>query len=636
MITKNRLNRHNTLWVTWLSLLAIFGGVSRAGTQYATGSLTWGTDAKWSSVSGGPYDQTWTVGGDAIFEGSTGTVSIASGGVTARDISFHSSGFTITGNALSLGGSISVFSMKSGTNATVSSLIKGASSLVKAGEGLLTLTADNSYSGGTIVSNGVLSLGGANNGHSRVGPGLLTIESGARVEAAALNPLGWDNDTRTPSVVINGGTFDFKTYNGSFKTLTMKGGSLARSGGFWYFGQPASISAIGGLPVISGGSMALRPAGGAFMPLAVSAGCVLTVSTYLYNDSGASGFAKTGEGTLTLTADNAYSGGTIVSNGVLSLAGNNNGYSRVGPGTLTIETGARVEAATDNPLGWDNSATTPSVIINGGTFDFKTFDGSFKTLTLNGGMLTRSTRFWYFNQPGSITASGGAPAISGGTIDLRPAGGVNMPIAVSNDVTLTIASVLANNIGGTFGAAGINKTGAGSLSLICTNTYLGSTWVTDGILRLDGGGLLGSGGTYNGILSNNAALVFNSSSAQILNGPISGNGSLLKSGTGSLTLSGTNLYSGATGVSNGILNLTHTQCLSTNTAVSIWTLSDAKINLNFTGTNMVRSLTVDGVLQVRNHLYSKRNLPLAFHSDGNGYLFVTEGAASKGTMVRFL
>jgi len=620
--------------ITLFACIALFSGVSQAGTQYATGSFTWGTDANWSDISGSGYTLPWSSGGDAIFEGTAGTVSIAGSGVTAGNLTFNTTGFAIQNNALTLNGTMAVFSMEAGINAALSSTIAGNGvGMVKTGGGLLTLTGDSTYNGGTIVSNGVLSLGGADNGSSRVGPGILTIESGATVEVAAQNPLGW-SDSRTPAVVINGGIFDGKTIGSCVKTVTMNNGSMTRTVGSWYFNiTPGRISAVGGSPVISGGGLILRPTGGAYMPVDVSDGATLTISSTLWNDSGASGIAKTGMGKLTLTADNAYSGGTIVSNGVLSLSGANNGYSRVGSGTLIIEAGGIVEAVAQNPLGWNNSAITPAVVINGGTFDFKTYDGSFQTLTMNGGLLTRTAGFWYFNQPGSISAVGGSPVISGGIMDLRLAGGTNMPIDVSADVTLTIASVLANNTDGTFGAAGINKTGTGSLSLTCTNTYLGSTWVTGGKLRLDGGGLLGSGGTYNGSLSNNAALVFNSTSAQILNGPISGSGGLLKSGSGNLTLSGTNLYSGATVVTNGILNLTHAQCLSTNTDVSI--ASGAVIGLAFTGTNTVRSLTVNGVLQVRSKVYGANSFSPAALS-GSGYLFVTEGAAPKGTIVRFL
>jgi len=70
-----------------LAVAALLNGVAQAGTQYATGSFTWGTDAIWSATSGSGYTQAWNASGDAIFEGTAGTVGIDTAGVTA-----HSSG----------------------------------------------------------------------------------------------------------------------------------------------------------------------------------------------------------------------------------------------------------------------------------------------------------------------------------------------------------------------------------------------------------------------------------------------------------------------------------------------------------------------------------------------------------------
>lgn len=111
---------------------------------------------------------------------------------------------------------------------------------------------------------------------------------------------------------------------------------------------------------------------------------------------------------------------------------------------------------------------------------------------------------------------------------------------------------------------------------------------------------------------------------------IAGTGSLTKLGAGVLTLAATNLYSGATGVSNGVLRLTHAQALAAGTDVSV--AAGAKIRLDFTGTQVVHRLTVGGVLQTINKPVGSAQLSAAL--EGAGYLRPTEGSPTRGTLIR--
>lgn len=88
-------------------------------------------------------------------------------------------------------------------------------------------------------------------------------------------------------------------------------------------------------------------------------------------------------------------------------------------------------------------------------------------------------------------------------------------------------------------------TGPGRQTLAGTSTYAGPTSIGAGTLRIAGAGQLGSG-TYAGAIANAGTLIFSSSASQLLTGVISGAGSLVQSGVGTLTLAAANTYSGST------------------------------------------------------------------------------------------
>jgi autotransporter-associated beta strand protein len=132
------------------------------------------------------------------------------------------------------------------------------------------------------------------------------------------------------------------------------------------------------------------------------------------------------------------------------------------------------------------------------------------------------------------------------------AGGENM--------TYTIGGANANTEfdgvikDGTVGTVALTKIGTGTLTLTGVNAFSGNLTNSAGTLAIGGAGQLG-GGSYAGIITNNAALVFGSTAAQTLSGVISGSGALTLNGPGTLTLTGTNTYRGGTTVNGGLLLL---------------------------------------------------------------------------------
>ena len=90
------------------------------------------------------------------------------------------------------------------------------------------------------------------------------------------------------------------------------------------------------------------------------------------------------------------------------------------------------------------------------------------------------------------------------------------------------------------------KQGSGTLALTGTNTYSGGTTIEAGTLRGDAASLQGD-------IVNQAMLEFQQLGSGTYAGVVSGSGSLAKTGTGTLTLTGANAYTGGTTVSAGVL-----------------------------------------------------------------------------------
>src|SRR4029079_2814499 len=84
------------------------------------------------------------------------------------------------------------------------------------------------------------------------------------------------------------------------------------------------------------------------------------------------------------------------------------------------------------------------------------------------------------------------------------------------------------------------------------NTYTGGTTINSGTLQLGNGGTTGS---IIGDVTDNGTLAFNRSDSVIFNGAISGTGSVVNQGSGTLILTGTNTYTGGTTINNGTLQV---------------------------------------------------------------------------------
>ncbi|EDL8175131.1 fibronectin-binding autotransporter adhesin ShdA [Salmonella enterica subsp. enterica serovar Infantis] len=284
---------------------------------------------------------------------------------------------------------------------------------------------------------------------------------------------------------------------------------------------------------------------------------------------GSGSLVKTGTGELTLSGDNTYSGGTTISDGTLTAdhadslgtgAVANSGVLQVGEGELenTLSgSGSLVKTGTGKlTLGGDNSYSGGTT-ITGGTLTadhadslgtgaiansgvFKVGEGELKnTLSGSGSLVKTGT--------GELTLSGdnsysGGTTIIGGTLTADHADSLGTGAVANSGVLQVGEGELENTLSG---SGSLVKTGTGELTLSGDNTYSGGTTITGGTLMADHADSLGTGA-----IANSGVLQVGEGELENM---LSGSGSLVKTGTGELTLSGDNSYSGATTITDGTL-----------------------------------------------------------------------------------
>jgi len=310
-------------------------------------------------------------------------------------------------------------------------------------------------------------------------------------------------------------------------------------------------------------------------------------TTFSGTIAGSGGLIKQGSGTFTLAGTNTYRGITTVSAGILlatttaSLpAYNTSGNAKVdGGAVLAVRTG-------DGTTGWSSgqidslrasvawTSNTAGLGIDTSNGDFAYGSSITQPLSLTKLGSNTLTLTGANSYTGGTTINGGvlkidgntalgatiAPLIFTGNGTLQAGAG---PIALSTGRIMTINSGITATIdtqsfnmsmaAPIHGQGNLSKIGAGELALTGFNTYSGSTSIGGGTLQIGDGY---SGESLNSpSISNNGTLVFDHSDALLYSGVISGTGSLVKDGSGTLTLAAENTFSGGTTIRSGTLKL---------------------------------------------------------------------------------
>ncbi|EBC8920491.1 fibronectin-binding autotransporter adhesin ShdA, partial [Salmonella enterica] len=268
------------------------------------------------------------------------------------------------------------------------------------------------------------------------------------------------------------------------------------------------------------GAKSARVAHGTFT---VDAGDTFTVTSELDETAATSNWDgktlfKEGDGTLILSNTANDYGNTNINGGTLSA----NDAAALGSGDVAIAENAKLELSQGT---LDNNVTGEGQIVKSGSDEL---------------IVTGDNNY-----------SGGT-TISDGTLIADHADSLGTGAVANSGVLQVGEGELENTLSG---SGSLMKTGTGELTLSGDNSYSGGTTITDGTLTADHADSLGTGAVANsGVLQVGEGELENT---------LSGTGSLVKTGTGELTLNGDNDYSGGTTIDDGVLIADNADSLGT-------------------------------------------------------------------------
>ncbi len=304
---------------------------------------------------------------------------------------------------------------------------------------------------------------------------------------------------------------------------------------------------------INGGALAFNPASGTAATINVGNGVSTTIETVLQNGGTGTGLNKVGNGTLTLKGMNTYTGATsIAAGGTLALSGQgriNASSGLTANGTFDVSAAAAAEVK--------SLAGTGQVVLGSNYLKINNATGTFSgAITGAGGVnIAAGTQVL----TGANTFTGGAGISSGATLQIGDGGtGGSLASGVTNFGALVFNTSSNATYGGSItGPGSFSQIGTGTLTLTANNSTSGAVTVgTGSTLQLGNGGTtgwIGGSGNFLGSIANNGALIYNRSNDVTYAGTVSGNGTLTQAGTGKLTLTGVNSFTGATDIKSGDL-----------------------------------------------------------------------------------
>ena len=492
------------------------------------------------------------------------------------------------------------YNLSGGSLAVSSVANNGAEYIGYDGAGVFTQT------GGTHTVPVPLYLGYNADGNGTYNLGLGSL--GGSTEYVGYNGSGYFSQTGGVQTLSSFNGLFVGYGNGSSGTYSLSGGSLWCDHENLGYSGSGTFSQVGGIHSVNTLIIGSNPGGSGSYNLTLGNLSCQTLEDIGYYGSG--GFTQWGGNNLAgwvYVGDQSsgvyqLNGGLLSTlyeivgnsaNGAFQQSGGTNtlstyalylGGNASGSGSYTLNPGGLLTAPMGENIGYSgNGLFTQTGGTNmAGTLCLAANTGASGTYSLQGGLLNVTSL-----SEGGVTA---AFIFSSGTFQAASPFTTSVPITLAtlgsngvfdtNGNALTLAGPLS-------GPGGLQKIGAGTLTLAVSNGYTGTTLVSNGTLLLgdpnalsgstfdtsgsgsldfssltaaDFGGLQGSGNLVlaNANLTDVALTAGGNNANTTLSGNLSdlrGGGSLTKTGTGLLILSGDNTYGGGTTVSSGTLEL---------------------------------------------------------------------------------
>ncbi|WP_333679962.1 autotransporter-associated beta strand repeat-containing protein [Dyella sp.] len=608
---------------TYIGTNTVNGGTLRAGSAQAFGAASNAMAVNGGTLDLGGYDATLvslagtggsvalganklTVSGttSTSYAGSiTGSGSLTKGGTGTLTLSGAS---TYTGNTVVNGGTLAL--NFAATGAPASNILSSSSALTMSG-GALRITGAAGQSNSQTF-NGMAAAAGTNTisvtsgagGSATLNLGAISStgglvnfvlpSSGSITTTNADGALGWATVNGTDYAQVSSGVINgFTNYANKDNAATWLSGDVVSDAGGAanspYFGTVAGSVQLSGMKytvavgstvtvgagntlgvngtiivastvganndTITGGNLTGFSGGGTLGILQNSTGTFTVASTIVDSGGGAIGFTKAGTGQVTLSGSNTYTGVTTLSGGQLNV-------STIGSGGTASGIGA--------------SSNAPSnLVIQNGTLNYTgataTTDRGFTLV--NGGP---SRTINVANAAANLTFTGQVTSPDNSDFTKTGAGTLTLANAANNYVGAT--NIAGGELGVTTLANGGLASGIGASSNASSNLVLsggGALQYTGATSSTDRGFTLSSGN--GGFDIANAATDLNVSGTAI------GPGQLVKSGAGTLTLSGTNTFTGGITVNAGVLQAGSTSAFGNTTSTNSATIATgATLDLN--------------------------------------------------------